>query len=212
MIWVPVFILSFLAFAVEAWCLGRNRSYQNRQGLTGAEVARCLLDAGGFSQMTVGFMTGDERPRRPSLKQLDLERSVYDGKSLVAIARVAREIALVTKTPPSIPPPDFKKQIWRTFRFVILAAWPSVLLVALCSPLRGLAGTGLTLFGIIFMLALLDLPEEWEARDRASALLGQLRYFEPDELARIKTLLAVLRFERAAQIFKAPFDLVAHGL
>lgn len=146
-------------------------------------------------------LAGDPRPH---LKQLSLERAVYEGKTLSALTQAAREAVRMTRASSQVLSSDVRKRLWEICSNTLLAAWLFVLLGSFLPPLAVFKFFGLTVFVFIFLIAMAGLPAEFEASEHAYFLLRDFNHFQPDELSRIKSLLKVQRLTRLGQIFRAP--------
>ena len=189
--------ISFLAFLFQSHWISKCRGVKNRRGLSGAEMARYLLDSTGFSDFAVAEKTGV----RAGIKQLALEEVVYGGQSLFSLARAA-ENALALVRPAAL------FSLWGIFDFLIPAGW----LALGANVLTGWPGFKIfayTVFAASLGPALLELPARWEASHQVYQSLKQSGFFEVDELILLRRLLRALRFEHLSGIFSIPFARVS---
>ncbi|MCM8774770.1 MAG: zinc metallopeptidase [Candidatus Omnitrophica bacterium] len=213
MVWCLILGCSFLAFATEVWLIRENGRFQNRRRVTGAEIARYILDAGGFKQTIVDFPREGSQESQSGIEQLYLEKSVYEGGRLLDIAHAARTAVLKTGIPevnffPSI---SLKRRLWKVHCFLILLSWLMVILGSLSSYLSGIRLAGFLIFLVTFIVAMIDLPAEWNISHQAMVHLRNSRHFEIDEIIRLKNLMNALRLDGLAQLFKVPLSFLKIG-
>lgn len=206
MIGIPILVVSFFVFLMESWVLCRNGRYHSRLGLTGCEVARHILDACGATQVTVDLLAAGGGPYGVGLKQLYLEETVYRGKTLGDLACAAREAAMKVEGDAALVPLEVKKQIAALCRIFVLVAWGALVVGRLYAGLASVGSYALFTFVGVFLLSVFGLPMEFEASVRAYALLKDSRYFEIDELARLRRLLYMQRVASLGQFFRVPVE------
>ena len=211
MVWIPVLLVSFIFFAYDVWVTRKNGGFLSRQGLTGYEIARHVLDASGLSQITVDAIGPGDKEIRRGIRQLYLEKKIYEGKNLRAMALAAREAVFLIGVPHSFLPLDLKKRAAELSAYAVLGGWLMFAAGFGIGRLSFLRMGSLAVFVSVFLMAALSLPAELEASERALDHLKGSRYFEVGELARLRSLLNALRFSGLAQIFNVPLEF-ASGL
>ncbi len=208
MIAVPILLVSFLFFLYQSWVYSNGGKIRNRKGMTGCEVARQLLSRNGFQDVPVEMMAPLNHDSLPSFRQLYLSPDIYKGKNLWAIAGAARESARLALVSSSVLPLRIKNRLSFLLHGVIFIAWGSFLLGLTGERFEFFKWTGSFLFILLFVLALLRLPREWEVSEKALFYLRQSQWFELDEFIRLKRILRALRLTLVSQIFRVPFEAV----
>lgn len=203
MIGKAILAVSFLAFILERRLIAKHGKDLSRRRLSGFEIARQLLDAGGHANVIVE--PGTEKRKPGGVKQLYLPPAVYEGKTLASIARAAREASLLCRASSAVLPFDMSRGLY----FFVTFAWLLLAVGLLAGDLRWLQSMGWMIFGLVFFLGLIRLPLETEAGQHAYEWLKQSGYFEVDELVKIKNNLRGLRLEPLAEIFTAPAGLAS---
>lgn len=151
-----------------------------RSGMTGAQAAAAVARAGG-AEVTIerhpGFLSDHYDPRA---KVLRLSPDVYDGRSISSIAVAAHEAGHAIQ--------DVRQYAWLGFRSSIVpvtkfgsSAWTWILLAGLLlSNSRGmhdfgvlLTNVAIGLFAIVVVFQLITLPVEFNASNRAKAVLAE---------------------------------------
>ncbi len=208
MIAAPILLVSFLFFLYQSWVYSSGGKIQNRKGRTGGEVARQLLSRNGFQDVPVEMIMPLNHDSPPSFRQLYLSPGIYEGKDLWAIAGAAREAARLALVPSSVLPLRVKNRLSFLLHSVIFIAWGTFLLGLTGKPFEFFKWTGSILFILLFVLALLRLPREWEVSEKAFFYLRQSQWFDLDEFIRLKRILRALRLSLVSQIFRGPFLVV----
>lgn len=139
--------------------------------VTGAQVARALLDAQGLRDVRVertqGLLSDHYDPKA---KVLRLSPDVHDRPSVAAAGVAAHEMGHALQDAQNYAP-----LVWRTAMVpaVQFGSWlgPLIFFGGFLLNLTGLAWLGLILFGATALFALVTLPVELDASSRAKKLL-----------------------------------------
>jgi len=147
---------------------------RNAANLTGAQVARRILDSNGLSNVTIeptqGELTDYYDPRTRSLH---LSQGVYNTPSIAAMGIAAHETGHAIQHARAFAPLQFRTAI------VPIASFGSnlgifVLIAGVFLHITGLAWAGVALFALATVFALLTLPVEFDASRRAKEALANL--------------------------------------
>jgi len=176
-------ILTLPALGFSLWAQWRVQSTFNRfasvgvrSGLTGAEAAEAVLRSAGVQGVRIerhqGFLTDHYDPLAKALR---LSPHVYDGQSISAIAVAAHEAGHAIQDKVGYAP-----LVWRSTLVPLcnlgstLWFWPflaGILLRQLpLAPL--LMWIGIGLFATVVVFQLVTLPTEFNASNRAKAVLA----------------------------------------
>jgi hypothetical protein len=192
---------AFLLFFVVPMILGfwaqhrvkstfqRNLQVGVANGMTGAQVARRILDSNGLNDVPVeqapGSLTDHYDPRSRSVH---LSEPVYHGVSVASTAVGAHEVGHAIQHAQAysyfrvrsamFPAVQFASNIWMLFLFggFILGAF-------------GLAYIGIALYAIAVLFQLVTLPVEFDASRRAGQQLRDLGLVAANESAGVKSTL-----------------------
>ncbi|MBK8905403.1 MAG: zinc metallopeptidase [Anaerolineaceae bacterium] len=173
----------FLLFALPGLLLGlyaqsRVKSNFNKYGqvrtsrnVTGAEVARRLLDSQGLHDVTVeetqGFLSDHYDPRG---KVLRLSPDVYRTPSIAAAGVAAHEMGHAMQDAGGYFPLQIRSALVPAAQFgSSLAPW--LFIVGLLIDSIGLAWVGVIMFAAAVLFTLITLPVEFDASNRAKRLL-----------------------------------------
>ncbi|GAP64410.1 hypothetical protein ARMA_2833 [Ardenticatena maritima] len=202
----------YFLFALPALLLGLYAQYkvQNAfarysrvrtvRGLTGAQVARYLLDAHGLHHVRVervGGMLTDHYD--PTSKVLRLSPQVYDAPTIAAAGVAAHEMGHALQDATNYAPLALRSAMVPS---VQIGSWlgPILFVVGLLMARPTLAWLGVILFAAVAVFALVTLPVEFDASNRAKKLLQQTGLLLPQEMEGVNAVLnaAALTYVAAA--------------
>ncbi|MCG0238318.1 MAG: zinc metallopeptidase [Firmicutes bacterium] len=197
--WDPTYIIVLPALLLVMWAQWRvqatfqewSRRWSSR-GLTGAQVARAILDRAGLHDVDVepipGHLTDHYDPRARVLR---LSQSVYNSSSVAAIGVAAHEAGHAIQHDVGYVP------LMMRSAFVPLAnlgstGGPLLFFLGLLFP-RGIGDwmmqTGILLFGLAVLFYVITLPVEFNASSRALAILEGQGYLVGEELRGARAVL-----------------------
>ena len=175
-----------------------------RDGITGAEVARRLLNAKGLQDVTIestpGILSDHYDPRAKTLR---LSQQVYYTPSVAAAGIAAHEAGHALQDAE-----DYFLMELRTYLVpvALIAAQvaPWLFISGLILQLETLTWAGVVLFGSSFLLAFLTLPVEFNASARAKELLVSQGIIRGDEqLAGVEKVLGAAAWTYVAAAVSA---------
>jgi len=211
-----ILILPALLFAM--WAQGRVRwAYQrfsrvpSRAGLTGAQVARRILDSAGLYdipvEMTPGELTDHFDPRK---KVVRLSPGVYQGSSLAALGIAAHETGHALQHDEGYFPLAFRNNIFPVAYLGSQLAFPLFFIGFIFSTgaLAGLMDIGILLFCFAIIFQLVTLPVEFNASNRAIARLTSGGYLTTEEVGPTKQVLSAAALTYVAAVAVAVTQLL----
>jgi uncharacterized protein len=193
---VAFLVLFILPMILGFWAQHRVKSTFQRNlqvpvtnGLTGAQVARQILDRNGLHEVPVeqapGSLTDHYDPRSRSVH---LSEPVFNSSSVASTAVGAHEVghaiqhanayAFFRFRSAMFPAVQFASNIWMLFLFggFILNVF-------------GLIYIGIALFAVAVLFQLVTLPVEFDASRRAKQQLSDLGFVAANEAAGVKSTL-----------------------
>lgn len=212
MIWILVLGAALFALSTERSQCTQNGGYVNRRGVSGGEIARYLLDTAGHQSTPIEWLPAQRVPFQSArMDLLMLPRPFFEGRNLLAIACSAREAMLKIRTmdESGMPFVEWLVYVRKSGPGLITAGWfflGTGLMIA-GSDIFQLIGAGI--FFMWFIVALLDLPFQWEVSSEVLRVLKTSKHFEIDELARLNNILKGLRWETLAKPFSIPLGWVS---
>jgi Zn-dependent membrane protease YugP len=165
-----------LGLAVQAWLkrtFAVNSAKPVVSGLSGADVARQILDRNGLHNVPVqpskaGPLSDHYDPRTRSVNLSDV---VFAGRSVAATAVAAHEVGHAIQHAKSYVPMTIRSAIWPIAAFGS-RSWFFILIAGMLFNAFGLVQLALIVFALVIGFQLITLPVEFNASRRA---LGQIR-------------------------------------
>lgn len=169
---LPGLLLGLWARSRVNGAFNKYKQVRTAQNVTGAEVARRLLDSQGLHNVQVeegqGFLSDHYDPRS---KVLRLSPDVYRTPSVAAAGIAAHEMGHALQDAGGYFPLQIRSAIVPAAQFgSSLAPW--LFIAGLLMELTPLAWAGLILFGAAVVFTLITLPVEFDASRRAKKLLS----------------------------------------
>lgn len=175
-------ILSLPALLLGLWAQGKIRSSYSKYskvrtttGLSGAEVARRMLDNNGLSEVRIEQVPGNLTDHYdPAKNILRLSQGVYNSPSVAAAGVAAHEVGHALQDKEKYGPLVLRSILVPT---VQIGSWlgPIVFAVGLMLNTQSgqnIAVIGLLLFSATAVFSLITLPVEFNATKRAKAWLA----------------------------------------
>ncbi|MHC5212313.1 MAG: zinc metallopeptidase [Planctomycetota bacterium] len=202
------------------WASARTKSAYHRYSrisarsrLTGAEVARRLLDADRLTDVSIeripGQMTDHYDPRK---KVLRLSEGVHDSTSLAAIGIAAHEMGHAIQDADAYKP-LVARQAFAPVAMFASGAWVWLAILGFMLAANPVLGRGL-MFGAIACLsayalfALLTLPVEFDASRRALLILEDSRTLDAEELTGARKVLSAAALTYVASAVQAVLTVI----
>lgn len=216
--WIPgdpygILLVPALVFVAWAYrelhaAYGRWSRVPSSSGMTGAALARVLLDRHGLRDVWVeevqGTLSDHYDPRTRSVR---LSPDVYHGTSLAALGVAAHEVGHAIQHAQSYLPLRVRHAI---IPITLLGAQASTPLFALgmVLGLRPLTDLGLVLFLTVVAFQVITLPVELDASARALRLLQRHGLIGPSELPPVRAVLQAAALTYVATLAVALAELI----
>lgn len=175
-----------------------------RSGLTGAQVARAILQANAIGDVTVEPVAGTLTDHYdPTSKTLRLSEAVYNSSSVAALGVAAHEVGHAIQHAHRYAPLQFRS-LWVPVAGIGSSIGFYVMLIGLGLAATGGAATiawiGVALFAASTVFTLVTLPVEFDASKRALVTLEQSGVLAMDEVGGARKVLnaAALTYVAAA--------------
>ncbi|PKO18538.1 MAG: zinc metallopeptidase [Chloroflexi bacterium HGW-Chloroflexi-10] len=168
---LPALLLGFWAQIKVKSALAKYSKIRSNTGFSGADVARKMLDSNGLYDVKVeetsGFMGDHYDPRSKTLR---LSPAIYRTPSIAAAGVAAHEAGHALQDHTDYVPLRLRTAMVPTVQF---GSWlgPIIFIGGLVLNFQGLAWAGLILFAATALFALVTLPVEFNATNRAKAWL-----------------------------------------
>jgi Zn-dependent membrane protease YugP len=183
-------------------------------GMTGAEVAKMILDRMGVSDVVVEPVAGELTDHYdPSAKAVRLSEVVYGSTSLAAAAVAAHECGHVLQDVQGYKPMNVRAAL---VPVVNLGANFGPLLIMGGLFLGALGGIfiqiGIALFAAVILFHLVTLPVEFDASSRALRLIDEFGILQGEENRAARKVLNAAAFTYVATALYALLQLVQYIL
>lgn len=201
------FVFALPGLLLGLWARARTKNAFNKyskvrtlRNISGAEVARALLDEQGLYDVLVeeteGFLSDHYDPRSKTLR---LSPQVYQTPSVAAAGIAAHEMGHALQDAGGYFPLHIRSAFVPAARFgSTLAPW--LFMGGMLLNLTTLAWVGVILFGAAVVFTLITLPVEFDASRRAKQLLVSSGVLVGDEIEGVNKVLdaAALTYVAAA--------------
>ena len=182
-----------IGLAVQ-WWLKKTFAEQARvsvsHGLTGAQVARTILDANGLHEVPVhvapgGPLSDHYDPRKHSVH---LSHPVFDEVSISATAVAAHEVGHAIQHKEAYSFFRFRSALFPAVAFSS-SIWIWLLMAGLLLQLTGLFLVAIVLYAVVVLFQLITLPVEFDASKRAAVQLQAVGLTATQETGGVKKVL-----------------------
>ncbi len=192
-----VFLLAFVVpMVIGFWAqhrvkstFARNLQVPVANGMTGAQVARQILDSNGLHDVPVeqapGSLTDHYDPRSRSVH---LSAPVYNEVSVASTAVGAHEVGHAIQHAQAYSFFRFRSALFPAVQFAS-NMWMLLLFGGIILGVLQLAFLGVILFAIAVLFQLVTLPVEFDASRRANVQLQDLGLVAANESAGVKSTL-----------------------
>ncbi len=185
----PVLILSaFASFRVKS-AFKKYSGIPNRSGLTGADVARQILNRNGLSHVDVrkadGFLSDHYDPTKKVVK---LSSAVYDSPSVAAIGIAAHETGHAVQHAKNYSPLALRNMMVPLASIGSNFAW-IIIIAGFFLSMMGLVKIGIILFSAVVFFQLVTLPVEFNASSRAKQMLQEYNIVSSDDMRGVGAVL-----------------------
>ncbi|MFH5835688.1 zinc metallopeptidase [Proteiniclasticum sp. C24MP] len=211
----PTILLLIPAMILSIYAQSKIKSAYNiysreglKSGMTGAEVARMVLDRSGLQDVVIervaGNLTDHYDPRK---KVLRLSSDVYSRPTIASAGVAAHEAGHAIQDQV-----DYGPLKLRSF-MVPFASFGSrfsmiIIIIGLIFGFTGMISLGIVLFSLVVMFQLFTLPVEFNASSRALAVLGDYQILTADEVPKAKKVLDAAALTYVAAAFSSIMTLV----
>jgi Zn-dependent membrane protease YugP len=179
---LPGLILAMIAQAGVSGTFAKFQRVPARIGLTGAMLARRMLDGRGLNDVTIERVNGKLSDHYdPSARVLRLSEGVYDSTSIAALGVAAHETGHALQDQEHYAPLKLRTAIVPAVGFGSNLSWP-IFLVGLIFSWQPLLLAGIILFALAVLFSLITLPVEFNASSRALATLSSGGYLDDEEM------------------------------
>ena len=184
-IWIIVIAVMVLSFIIQQTLQSRFAKYSQIPTpgrLTGAEVARKMLEDNGITNVRITSVQGQLTDHfNPETMTVNLSESVYGQRSIAAAAVAAHECGHVLQHAKGYAPLKMRTALVPVVSFANKTVqWIILLGVLLINITPSLLWLGIILFGATTLFSIITLPVEVNASQRAVAWLKESRIVDSE--------------------------------
>ncbi len=205
---LPAMILAIYAQAKVTSTFERYLRVPAKSGMTGADVAREILKQSGIYDVSVqiqgGRLSDYYDPRRKVLK---LSRDVYNGSSLAALGVAAHECGHAIQHDVGYAPLSIRNTIVPAAGIGSQMAFP-LFFLGLLFRADSLMLVGILLFSLAVIFQIITLPVEYNASNRAVAILESGGFIDRSEVGPVKAVLGAAALTYVAATLTAVMQLL----
>lgn len=210
---VPPLILGFV---VQGWLKKTVAQYMQvpvHTGLTGAQVARDILDRNGLENVPVEHAPGGPLSDHydPRKRSVHLSQGVYDGTAVASTAIAAHEVGHAIQHAKAYGPFRIRSAMWPVVSFAS-TAWFFLLLMGAVLGALGLVQLAIILYAVVVLFQLVTLPVEFDASRRALAAVSSLGLVSTGEGQGAKKVLTAAAMTYVAGALAALSQLAYYAL
>jgi Zn-dependent membrane protease YugP len=205
---VPALILSLIAQILVKSAFAKYSKVKSKNGVTGAQAATLLLRANNIENVAIepvaGSLTDHYDPRSNVLR---LSEPVYRNDSIAAIGVAAHETGHAIQHAHRYGPLGLRSALVPVANIgSTIGPWMAVAGLGFSIPL--LVDLGIILFSAAVLFYLVTLPVEFNASNRAIAILRNNSVLSEEELAGVKRVLTAAALTYVAAALGAVMNLV----
>lgn len=200
---IPAFIFALYAqFKVNS-TYNKYSKVQNARGLTGADVARRILDANGLWDVKIVHIAGNLTDNfNPQTKTVSLSDSTYSSTSVAAIGVAAHECGHAVQHAVGYTPIKIRSAIIPVTN-IGSSLGVILLLVGLIFSSYYLSMFGILLYSLVAVFQAVTLPVEFNASARALRTLREDFILEDDELPLARKVLTAAALTYVAALLSS---------
>lgn len=203
---IPGLLLAMFAQFKVSSAFNHWKQVRSRTGLTGAGIARMILDANGASDVRIervrGSLTDHYDPQDGALRLSD---EVYASGSVAALGVAAHEAGHAIQDAQDYAPFRIRGTLVPVANIGSAAAMP-LFLLGLVFSWQPLIKIGILCFSLAVLFYVVTLPVEFNASNRAVALLSS-GYLPQDEVLGVKAVLSAAALTYVAAALQALLQL-----
>ncbi len=158
-------------------------------GLTGAQVARRVLDANGLQDVPVNAVQGELSDHYdPKTRSVNLSEPVYGAATIASTAVAAHECGHAIQHAKAYFPMTVRSALWPVTAFAS-NVWMILLFAGALLGALNLVLVGVLLYAAVVLFQIVTLPVEFDASRRAAVQLKTLGIANPDESVGVRKVL-----------------------
>lgn len=195
---MPTFLIAFIVpMVIGLWAqhrvkstFARNLEVPASHGMTGAEVARRILDSNGLHEVPIEETPGQLSDHYdPRSRSVHLSPEVYSGRSIASTAVGSHEVGHALQHAKSYAFFKFRSTLAPAVQFTS-NIWLLFLIGGIFLQISGFIVIAVALYSVAVLFTLVTLPVEFNASARAKTQLNELGLVPANESEGVKSVLS----------------------
>lgn len=210
---IPPLVLGFI---IQGW-LKRTVAQQSQvevmTGMTGAQVARQILDRNGLHDVPIERAQGGPLSDHydPRHRSIHLSEPVHDGTSVSATAIGAHEVGHAIQHAVGYSAFKIRSAMWPSVA-IASNAWFMLLIAGYFLNVLGLIQLAIVVFAVVVLFQLVTLPVEFDASRRAMVQIRELGLVTEGERQGAKKVLSAAAMTYVAGALAALSQLAYYAM
>ena len=200
LIFILTLIITLGAQAFISAKYASTRRIRTKKGMTGASVARKILDSNGLSNITVREVSGELSDHYdPRSKTVNLSSDIYNGSSIASASVASHECGHAIQDKEGYLFLRIRSSIVPLVNFSSYAGYFAIL-IGLIFSLMDLVFIGIIFEVVILAFQIITLPVEFNASHRALVQLKQLDIVDSSEHSKCRGMLIAAALTYVASV------------
>lgn len=193
-------VITLIAQVFVNLSYSKYKKVKNIKGITGAEVAREILNSHGLSDIyvteTKGFLSDHYDPAR---KVIRLSSDIYHGTSIASVSVASHEVGHAIQDKEQYGFMKFRSKMFPLVNLSSKAGYFAIMVGIIFGYLQ-LIWVGIALEIVILLFQLVTLPVEFDASRRAGIEIEKHNFLNPNEQKGSKKMLKAAAFTYVASV------------
>ncbi len=202
-LYILAFIIVMVAQAKVQNAYAKFKEIKNERNLTGAQVAREILDRNGLQDVGVEVSNNGVLSDHydPTKKVVRLSSDIYYNTSIASISVAAHEVGHAIQHKENYGAIALRNKLLPAASIASQLGWISLLIgLMLINSMPYLFYMGIAMLVVIALFQLVTLPVEINASTRAVKLLGSYNMMYPEEKPYVEQMLRAAAFTYIAAL------------
>lgn len=205
-------LIGFLIALLAQWNVkstySKYKKIHNSRGITGAMVARQILDQNGLYHVRIESVSGELTDHfDPRTNVVRLSDGVYNSTSVAAVGVAAHEVGHAIQYAQEYAPMRLRAAIIPATQIGSTLSYPLVVLGVIFQALP-LIDLGILLFSLVVLFQLVTLPVEFNASRRALNTLESSHILDSNEVSQSGKVLTAAALTYVAALATALLNLL----
>ena len=205
----PTIIMGMITQGMVKRAYSKYSRVGTRRGMTGARVARQILDSNGLRDVPVDVTPGHLSDHYdPRSKTLRLSPDVYNGNSVASVGIAAHEAGHALQHADAYVPLTFRNQLFPVANLGSQMAIPMAVIGFFILQIPFIGNLGIILYAAAVVFSIVTLPVEFNASSRAMRLLQENGVVQGAEVTGVRKVLGAAAMTYVAATLSAVLTLV----